>query len=196
LPRVTRQRETANGAALNITALVFCPGSTPSCQRRREADSSFLTLRRWSGTAGCAMKWQKGNRDRRPCSPTTECQTNLVLSVRSAIFPNGETERQRSVAVGKWPCSRLMLCPGRAKPRGLLLVLGDRRSLAPYCGVLPVRSIAGYCWSWPICGASRPLESLGAPLSLTVSAVCGRRNEWNGNVACEIAVKWSGADAN
>ena len=26
LPRVTRQRETANGAALNITALVFCPG--------------------------------------------------------------------------------------------------------------------------------------------------------------------------
>jgi hypothetical protein len=25
-------------------------------------------------------------------------------------------------------------------------VLGDRRSLAPYCGVLPVRSIAGYCW--------------------------------------------------
>jgi hypothetical protein len=30
----------------------------------------------------------------------------------------------------------------------LLLVLGDRRSLAPYCCVLPVRSIAGYC-CWP-----------------------------------------------
>ncbi len=31
-----------------------------------------------------------------------------------------------------------------AKPCGLLLDLGDRRSLAPYCCVLPVRSIAGY----------------------------------------------------
>jgi hypothetical protein len=28
-------------------------------------------------------------------------------------------------------------------------VLGDRRSLAPYCWVLPVRSIAGYCGYWP-----------------------------------------------
>jgi hypothetical protein len=74
--------------------------------------------------------------------------------------------------------------------------------------VLAGRSLAAYCWSCP-CEASRAIADFladmrsiaasgifGAPLSLTVSAVCGRRNEWNGNVACEIAVKWSGADAN
>jgi len=58
-------------------------------------------------------------------------------------------------------------------------VLGDRRSLAPYCGVLPVRSIAGYCGSRSG-EASRPLVSCfsgGARAVLTVSAVCGRRNE-------------------
>ena len=38
-------------------------------------------------------------------------------------------------------------------------------------------------------------ESPGATLSLPVSAVCERRNEWNGNAACEVAVKWSGAVA-
>ena len=74
--------------------------------------------------------------------------------------------------------------------------------------VLAGRSLAAYCWSCP-CEASRAIADFladmrsiaasgifGAPLSLTVSAVCGRRNEWNGNVACEIAVKWSGAGAN
>jgi hypothetical protein len=83
---------------------------------QRSARPTFLTLRWWSETAGCAVKWQKGNRDRRPCSPTAECQTNLVLPVRSGIFPSGGMERQRSVAVGKCPCSRLLLClaPGEA----------------------------------------------------------------------------------
>ena len=76
----------------------------------------------------------------------------------------------------------LLLCLRRqAEPRAVMLIF------------LPDEVARPYCRSWPICGASRPLESLGAPLSLTVSAVCGRRNEWNGNVACEIAVKWSGA---
>jgi hypothetical protein len=47
--------------------------------------------------------------------------------------------------------------------------------------------------SWPG-EASRPLVSSGAPeLFLTVSPDCDRRNEWNGNAACEIAVEWSGA---
>ena len=53
------------------------------------------------------------------------------------------------------------------------------RSLAAYCGVLPVRSIAGYCGSRSG-EASRPLVSCfsgGARAVLTVSAVCGRRNE-------------------
>ena len=34
------------GAALNITALVFCPGRTPSCQQSREASVHF------AGSAG------------------------------------------------------------------------------------------------------------------------------------------------
>ena len=97
-------------------------------------------------------------------SLAAKCQTNLVLSVRSAIFPNGETERQRSVAVGKWPCSRLLpmswpgeasrpiACPrrqaepravlrclARAKHRGLLLVLADMRSIAA-SGILFLRA--------------------------------------------------------
>jgi hypothetical protein len=134
-------------------------------------------------------------------SLAAKCQTNLVLSVRSATFPNGETERQRSVAVGKWPCSRLLLMSlaGRSLA-AILLVLGDRRSLAPYCGVLPVRSIAGYCRSWPICGASRPLESLffgRARRFLTVSPVCGRRNEAIALRRCLriAAAKWSGCKA-
>jgi len=95
-------------------------------------------------------------------SLAAKCQTKLVLSVRSATFPNGETERQRSVAVGKWPCSRLLLMSlaGRSLA-AILLVLGDRRSLAPYCCRCLAREqrLVGYCCSWPICGASRPLES-------------------------------------
>jgi hypothetical protein len=79
-------------------------------------------------------------------------------------------------------------------------VLGDRRGLAPYCGVLPVRSIAGYYRS-PWSGeASRPLVSCfsgRARAVLTVSAVCGRRNEAKAlrrrlRIA---AAEWSGCKA-
>jgi len=129
-------------------------------------------------------------RDSRLRSPATGSRTNLVLSVRSATFSGGETERQRRVASGKWPCSRLMP-----------IVLAGR-SLAAYCGVLPVRSIAGYCWSWPD-EVSRPFLLFGgARAVLTVSPVCGRRNEakalrrrlriaaaeWNGCKAGESVV--------
>ena len=78
--------------------------------------------------------------------------------------PDGEVSDQFGLvsedgqfrASESWPCSRLMprSCPGEAS-----------------------RAIAV---SWPICGASRPLVScvLGAhELFLTVSPVCGRRNE-------------------
>ena len=83
---------------------------------------------------GCCCLGNRGQQADRVRSVTLRCQTNLVLSVRSDILPGGEMERQRSVASGKWPCSRL-----------LPIVLAGR-SLAAYCGVLPVRSIAGYCW--------------------------------------------------
>jgi hypothetical protein len=134
-------------------------------------------------------------------SLAAKCQTNLVLSVRSATFPNGETERQRSVAVGKWPCSRLMplswpgeasrpiACPRRqAEPRAVLRCLAR----AKHRGLLLM--------SWPICGASRPLESFcfgRARRILTVSPVCGRRNEAIALRRCLriAAAKWSGCKA-
>jgi len=51
--------------------------------------------------------------------------------------------------------------------------------------------------SWPICGASRPLVSLGAhELFLTVSPVCGRRNERSGSlVHLSADAEWSEAAA-
>jgi hypothetical protein len=132
------------GGTTERTMCVVCrTGSSPSCQFRRIADDAFLTLRWWRETAGCAMKGQKGNRDRRPCSPTAECQTNLVLPVRSAIFPSGETKCSgRKMAVltvisgvlaGRSLAALLLglrrqaepraviLCLARAKHRGLLL---------------------------------------------------------------------------
>jgi hypothetical protein len=120
---------------------------TRSRHSRDSAKPTNLTLRRQSVVRGLRRDGCMGALGRPARSLAAKCQTNLVLSVRSAILPGGETERQRSVASGKWPCSRLMPMswPGEAsRPIG---VLGDRRSLAPYCGVLPVRSIAGYCWA-------------------------------------------------
>jgi hypothetical protein len=115
---------------------------------------------------GCCCQGNRGQQADRVRSVTLRCQTNLVLSMRSDILPGGEMERQRSVASGKWPCSRL-----------LPMVLAGR-SLAAYCGVLPVRSIAGYCL-FMSGGASRHLAgvSWGAPDLRPVSSVCGRRNE-------------------
>ena len=171
----------------------FAGSRCPAQSRQRQP--SFLTPRRQSVGRGLRRDGNMGALGRPARSLPPWCQTNLVLPVSSAVSVrcNAACEME---AVQKWPISRLipMCWPGvasrpiaglaRAKHRGLLLISWSDEVARPYC------------WSWPICGASRPLESLGAPLSLTVSAVCGRRNEWNGNVACEIAVKWSGAGAN
>lgn len=59
-----------------------------------------------------------------------KCQTNLVLPVRPDSFME-QSELKAGRAQGY--CRFL----GRAKPRGLLLFRGD------------MRSIAGYCLSWP-----------------------------------------------
>ena len=69
----------------------------------------------------------------------------------------------------------------RAKPRGAIaFVFGDRQRLAPIF----------FCWPDEV---SRPLESLGAPLSLPVSAVCGRRNEREqSTVRGGCGSEWSG----
>jgi hypothetical protein len=132
---------------------------------------------------GCGCLGNRGQQADRVRSVTLRCQTNLVLSVRSDILPGGEMERQRSVAVGKWPCSRLMP-----------IVLAGR-SLAAYCGVLPVRSIAGYCWVMSGEASRHPAGvSWVRPILRPVSAVCGRRNEARALRCCLriAAVEWSG----
>jgi len=66
----------------------------------------------WARSADPHAAWRRSVRPT-PCGGPP--------SVRSAILPGGETKRQRSVASGKWPCSRLLpICLGRAEPRGLL----------------------------------------------------------------------------
>ncbi len=134
---------------------------------------------------GCCCQ---GNREQQADSArrvTLRCQTNLVLSVRSDILPGGEMERQRRVASGKWPCSRLMpiVLAGRslaaycgvlprAKHRGLLLVLAGRSLAANRRNRIAIllvhvgRSLATSCWCF-----------LGAPDLRPVSSVCGRRNK-------------------
>jgi hypothetical protein len=94
----------------------------------RQRKPTNLTLRWWSGTAGCAMKGRKGNRDRRPCSPTAECQTNLGLPVNSVSFLAQPAERRKAGRFHGYCCG---LAPGEAS-RCYCLAFGDRRSLAPY----------------------------------------------------------------
>ena len=102
-------------------------------------------------------------------SLAAKCQTNLVLSVRSAILPGGEKERQRSVADGKWPCSRLMPMswPG-----------GASRPIAVSCPCKASRAIAGSCRAKPrdillvFLGCARSEAGLGClrPLERSDSA--------------------------
>jgi hypothetical protein len=159
----------------------------------RQRKPTILTLRWWSETAGCAMKGQKGNRDRWPCSPTAECQTKLDLSVRSAIFPIRRNEAQRNAAVGKWPCSRLMLMPwpgGASRPYCLSSATGEAsRRIAddlpasndswviacwpdevtrPYCCLADMRSVAASLYFSrlalaPVGHQANPQRSQGSP---------------------------------
>ncbi len=143
-----------NGAAVRAALAIIFAGSAdsfPAQSRQREASESDSSTTERSARA--ATRWVHGPRSadphaawRRSVRPTP---CGGPPSVRSAILPGGETERQRSVASGKWPCSRL-----------LPIVLAGR-SLAAYYGVLPVRSIAGYCRSWPD-EVSRPFCFSGA----------------------------------
>ena len=68
---------------------------------RVSAKPTILTLRWWSEAEGWSAVGAWAAESSHARSPTAECQTNLVLSVRSGIFPSGEMERQRNVAVGK-----------------------------------------------------------------------------------------------
>ena len=169
----------------------FAGSRFPAQSRQRQP--SFLTPRRQSVGRGLRRDGCMGALGRPARSLPPWCQTNFVLPVSSAVSVrcNAACEME---AVQKWPISRLLPRPRRqAEPRAVMLVSCPCEASRAIADFLAGRSRAAILLSWPICGASRPLASLGAPLSLTVSAVCGRRNEWNGNVACEIEVKWSGA---
>ena len=131
---------------------------------------------------GCCCQGNRGQQADSARRVTLRCQTNLVLSVRSDILPGGEMERQRSVASGKWPCSRLlpMSWPG-----------GASRPIAVSCPCEASRAIAGSCRAKP---RDILLVSLGAPDLRPVSTVCSRRNEAIALRRCLriAAVEWSG----
>ena len=173
----------------------FAGSRFPAQSRQRErhfTDSTTAERRAWAAT-----RWVHG-RARQTCpQPAAVVSDQFCFTSEFGCFcplqcslRNGGGAEMADLTVIAASCTGrslavLLLCLRRqAEPRAVMLISWPDEVARPYCR------------SWPICGASRPLESLGAPLSLTVSAVCGRRNEWNGNVACEIAVKWSGAGAN
>jgi hypothetical protein len=96
----------------------------------------------------------------------------------------------------------------RAEPRGAIAGLGraePRDHIAVSCPRATTRGLLlsgrtksrGHIAVWPICGASRPLESLGATLSLPVSTVCGRRNamEWKRSLRSWNEMERSGCKA-
>ena len=172
--------------------VVCCPGSkadaqprngvrsvasaVPSCQRRRKASNTMPGLLDSfpgavapapatfsdSTTAECraraATRWVHG-RARQHCP-----ESGVEVSDQFGFV--SESGQFRMATWGEnWPVSRLM---PMAWPGG---------AARPIADVLPGRSLAGYCWCWPD-GVSRPPESSGAhDVLLTVSAVCGRRNE-------------------
>jgi len=113
----------------------------------------ILTLRRQGVVRGLRRDGCMGALGRPARSLAAKCQTNFVLSVRSAILPGGETERQRSVASGKWPCSRLlpMSWPGEAsRPTTVSSATGGAsRRIAVSCPCEASRAIAGSCRAEP-----------------------------------------------
>ncbi len=117
--------------------------------RQREANESDSSTTERSARA--ATRWVHGPRSadphaawRRSVRPTP---CGGPPSVRSAILPGGETERQRSVASGKWPCSRLlpMSWPGEAsRPTAVSSATGGAsRRIAVSCPCEASRAIAG-----------------------------------------------------
>ena len=154
-------------------------GAFPAQSREREAncsDSSPAERSARASASGVRAALATWGTQRRPArSLASKCQTNLDLTVRSAIFPNGATERQRSVAFGKWPCSRLlagMACTHRPVRSIAVLLLCLRRQAKPRAVLL---------MPWPD-EVSRPVRAAPAIIRarticlLTVSPVCDRRN--------------------
>lgn len=127
-----------------------CPVPGLRCRfpaQSRQRKPTILSLRRQSGGRGLRRDGCMGALGSTARSLATKSQTNLVLSVRSACFATQERNA---------PCSRLLLVswPGEAS--------------RPYC-----RGLGRYAEHRGLCC----LAALGAPLSVPVSAVCGRRNE-------------------
>jgi len=104
-------------------------------------------------------------------SPTAECQTSL----RIAIVSESGQFRERSLrSERKLPVSRLLAggacthLAGRSLA-AILLVFGDRRSLAPYCYLADMRSIAasgisGRTAVFAGLGSLRPTERNGTEM--------------------------------
>ena len=145
-----------------VPHLPLMPGLRTRSRRSRVSEKPMnQTLRRQSVVRGMRRDGCMGAIGRPARSLAAKCQTNLVLSVRSAIFPGGETERQRSVASGKWPCSRLLLMSwpgGASRPTTVSSATGGAsRRIAVYCPCEASRATTG-----PLVG--RSLATIGVLL--------------------------------
>ena len=128
LPRVTRQRETANGAALNITALVFCPGKqgeatgaqlASTVSRSRSCMTTEPRSSRYFVGASGLVPWHRraSTMTILPDSPTLE-RSGMMASLRAsgsnlrqqAAKPSAGVSVQfglRSESGQFWECSAL-----------------------------------------------------------------------------------------
>jgi hypothetical protein len=169
-----------SGAGDCVTATIS-PGHFVSRLRRVSAKPTILTPRRQSVGRGRRRDGCMGALGRPARSLPPWCQTNHLAvgppSVSSAVSVRCNVACEME-AVQKWPISRLFLasCPDEVA-RATADRLGDRHSLTPIL------------FRWPD-EVSRPP---GAPLSVPVSAVCGRRSEREqSTVRGGCGSEWSG----
>ena len=121
---------------------------TRSRRSRASAKPTNLTFRRQSVVRGLRRDGCMGAIGRPARSLAAKCQTNLVFPAGSASFgakPHRRSSESWTVpAIIAWLRRQaepraVLRCLARAKHRGLLLVLGDMRSIAP---ILPVPAVA------------------------------------------------------
>ena len=150
---------------------------TRSRRSRASAKPMYLTLRRQSVVRGLRRDGWHGRARQTRTQPGGEVSDQFGFISEVGHFSGRRNGAPAECSGRKMAVLTVIadVLAGRSLA-AYCCVLGDRRSLAPYCGVLPVRSIAGYCWfmaggasrhpagvSWarPVCGRSRQFAAVG-----------------------------------
>jgi len=120
--------------------------SFPAQSRQREANESDSSTAERS--ARDATRWLHGRDRQTRTQPGGEVSDQFGFISEVGHFSGRRNGASEECSVRKMAVLTVIadVLAGRSLA-AYYGVLGDRRSLAPYCGVLPVRSIAGYYWS-------------------------------------------------